>query len=158
MYIGEKMLVPKLLRIDDATIQEIEKLAKKLSEKEHTSFSALVRTLIRKGLDDMEKSIINSEQVKKAVHNVVEEALEKCAEQQEAHGKPYEGYDYDHLDEEGLPALLGLIEPSDEMKAFSEIKPTQVKISIEFYFGEETHTDKRGKLFSVPVVDLTNIK
>lgn len=50
------MLVPKLLRIDEATIQEIEELSRKLSEKEHTSFSALVRTLIRKGLDDMEKT------------------------------------------------------------------------------------------------------
>jgi hypothetical protein len=48
------MLVPKLLRLDDATIQEIEELVLKLSKKEHTSFSALVRSLIRKGLNNME--------------------------------------------------------------------------------------------------------
>jgi hypothetical protein len=48
------MLVPKLLRIDEVTIQELEELAQKLSEKEYTSFSALVRKLIRKGLNNME--------------------------------------------------------------------------------------------------------
>lgn len=53
------MLVSKLLRIDDTTIQEIEELVRKLSEKEYTSFSALVRTLIRKGIDTMTKSNAN---------------------------------------------------------------------------------------------------
>jgi hypothetical protein len=53
LYIGVIMLVPKLLRLDDATIQEVEELAQKLSEKEYTSFSALVRKLIRNGMDDM---------------------------------------------------------------------------------------------------------
>jgi hypothetical protein len=152
------MLIPKLLRIDKATIQEIEELARKLSEKEHTSFSALVRTLIRKGLDNMPKSIINSEQVKKAVHDVVDKALEACAYQQEANGIPYEGFDYENLNENGLPTSMGLVEPSVEMKKFSDTKPTQAKITIEFYFGEESHRDKHGKLFCMPVIDLTNIK
>jgi hypothetical protein len=144
------MLVPKLLRIDDTTIQEIEELARKMSEKEYISFSSLVRTLIRKGLDNMTKSIINSEQVKKAVHDVVDKALEECAYQQEAHGKPYEGFDESKS--------MGLLEPTAEMKTVSESKPTQVKITVEFFFGEETHTNKRGKLVCIPVVDLTNIK
>ena len=60
------MLVPKLLRLDDTTIKEIEQLSQKLSKKEYISFSALVRAIIRKGLDNMSKSIINSEQVKKS--------------------------------------------------------------------------------------------
>lgn len=47
------MLVPKLLRLDDVLIQEVEELAQKLSEKEYTSFSALVRKLIRIGMNDM---------------------------------------------------------------------------------------------------------
>jgi hypothetical protein len=47
------MLVPKLLRFDEVTIQEVEELVQKLSEKEYTSFSALVRRLIRIGLDNM---------------------------------------------------------------------------------------------------------
>lgn len=47
------MLVPKLLRLDEVTIQEVEELAQKLSEKEYTSFSALVRKLIRTGVDNM---------------------------------------------------------------------------------------------------------
>jgi hypothetical protein len=151
------MLVQKLLRIDDSMIQEIEELAKKLSEKEYTSFSALVRKLIRIGMDNMTKSIINSESVKKVVYKAMDEALEQCAHQQNANGMPYEGFDYDNLDENGLPASMGLIQPSNEMKAFSETKPTQAKITIEFYFGEETHQNKHGKLISIPVIDLKNI-
>jgi hypothetical protein len=158
MYIGAMMLVPKLLRLDDATIQEIDKLVLKLSEKEYISFSALVRTLIRKGLDDMTKSIINSEQLKKVVHDVVDKALEECAYQQEANGMPYEGFDCKNLNEYGLPTSMGLIEPNVEMKEFSNTKPTQAKITIEFYFGEETHKNKHGKLVCMPVIDLTNIK
>jgi hypothetical protein len=152
------MLVPKLLRIDDSTIQEIEELAKKMSEKEYVSFSALIRTLIRKGLDHMPKSIINSERVKKAVHDVMDKALEECAYQQEAHGKSYEGFDESKLNEMGLPTSMGLLEPTDEMKTFSESKPTQVKITVEFFFGEETHANKRGKLVCTPVINLIDIK
>lgn len=155
MYIGAvMMLVPKLLRLDVATIQEIEELVLKLSEKEHTSFSALIRTLIRKGLDSMPNSIINSKRIKQAVHDVVDKALEECASQQEANGKPYEGFDYNSLNENGLPTSMGLIEPSVEMKTLSETKPTQVKITIEFYFGE----GNRSQLICQPTIDLTSIK
>lgn len=41
------------------------------------------------------------------------------------------------------------------MREFANAKPTQAKITIEFYFGEETHTNKRGKLVCMPVIDLT---
>jgi hypothetical protein len=51
------MLVSKLLRLEDTLIQEIEDLAQKLSEKEYTSFSALVRKLIRMGADDMKAQL-----------------------------------------------------------------------------------------------------
>ena len=44
------MLVPKLLRLDDTTIKEIEQLSQKLSKKEYISFSALVRAIIRKDI------------------------------------------------------------------------------------------------------------
>lgn len=58
MYIGAKMLKSKLLRLDEAAIREIEEMAQKMSEKEYTSFSALVRKLIRIGMDNMEVSFI----------------------------------------------------------------------------------------------------
>lgn len=58
------MLTQKLLRIEDSAIQEIEELAQKLSEKEYTSFSALVRKLIRIGLDNMETEILFIEKIK----------------------------------------------------------------------------------------------
>ena len=51
------MLVSKLLRLEDTLIQEVEDLAKKLSEKEYTSFSALVRKLIKNGVDNMKSPI-----------------------------------------------------------------------------------------------------
>lgn len=89
----------------------------------------------------MVKSIINSHPIKLAVRKVVDKALKECAYQQAASGESYNGAD-----------------PSDEMKEFSEAKPTQAKITIDFYFGEETHADKHGKLVCIPVVDLTNIK
>lgn len=54
MYIGVKMLKPKLLRLDESTIQEIEELSQNLSKKEYISFSALVRKLIKIGMDNME--------------------------------------------------------------------------------------------------------
>lgn len=47
------MLVQKLLRLDESAVKEIEELVQKLSEKEYVSFSALVRKLIRIGLDGM---------------------------------------------------------------------------------------------------------
>lgn len=59
------MLTPKLLRIEESTIQEVEELAQQLSEKEHISFSALVRKLIRIGLDNMENKVSFLEKVKK---------------------------------------------------------------------------------------------
>jgi len=89
----------------------------------------------------MTKSIINSKQVKMAVRKAVDEALKECAFQQEAHGKTYDG-----------------VPQSNEAKEFSEAKPTQVKITIDFYFGEETHTNKHGKLVCVPIVNLTSIE
>jgi hypothetical protein len=99
-------------------------------------------------------SVINSEQVKNAVLTAMNNVLETCAEQQNANGLPYEGFD---SNEEGLLTSIGLVEPSAEMKEFSNAKPTQVKITVEFYFGEETHQDKHGKLLCQPVIDLTNI-
>lgn len=50
------MLTQKLLRLDEATIQEVEELAQELSKTEYTSFSALVRKLINIGLDHMKKT------------------------------------------------------------------------------------------------------
>jgi len=141
------MLVQKLLRIDEATIQEIEELSQKLSEKEYTSFSALVRVLIKKGLDSMKKSVINSEQVKKPMIRALEKALEECATQHELHGQPYEGFDNKT---EPLPSL-GLVEPSDKSKKFANSNPKQVKITIEFQFDETV-------LVCAPVIDLKDIK
>lgn len=50
------MLVQKLLRLEDTLIQEVETLAQEMSKTEYTSFSSLVRQLIRKGLDTMENN------------------------------------------------------------------------------------------------------
>jgi hypothetical protein len=44
------MLVSKLLRIEEKLVEQIEELAKKMSETEYTSFSALARKLIKNGL------------------------------------------------------------------------------------------------------------
>lgn len=52
------MLKPKLLRLDESMIQELEQLSQSLSEKEYISFSALIRKLIRIGMDNMETSFI----------------------------------------------------------------------------------------------------
>src|SRR5271155_98310 len=72
------MLTQKLLRLDEATIQEVEELAQKLSKTEYTSFSALVRQLIRTGLDYMKKEKIIKEQ--EAEINRLESALEIAVE------------------------------------------------------------------------------
>lgn len=52
------MLITKLLRLDESTVREVDELVNKLSEKEYISFSALVRKLIRIGLDNYEMSIV----------------------------------------------------------------------------------------------------
>lgn len=56
MYIGVRMLIQKLLRLDKNTVQELEELAQKLSETEYISFSALVRNILRKGLNNMKNN------------------------------------------------------------------------------------------------------
>lgn len=104
------------------------------------------------------KSVINSEQIKKLVIEAVEKALNECAFQHEANGKPYEGFDYLNLNENGLPSSMGMVEPSVEMKTFSETSPTQLKLTLEFYFDEATHMNKHGKLFCQPVINLMNLK
>lgn len=75
------MLIQKLLRIDEATVQEVEKLAQKLSEKEYTSFSALARTLIKKGLNTMETNENSSTAIsfKSKVENMANSAAYKEA-------------------------------------------------------------------------------
>lgn len=63
------MLKPKLLRLDESLIQELEQLAQSLSKKEYISFSALVRKLIKLGMKNMEtESFIES--IKKVSNNV----------------------------------------------------------------------------------------
>lgn len=84
------------------------------------------------------KSAIKSKKVKKLIAKAIDNAVEACAFQHEANGKSYNGF-----------------EPSAEMKKFANSSPTQVKITLEFYFGEETHNNKHGILFCQPVIDLT---
>jgi len=53
------MLVQKLLRIDEDTIQKINNILLKMSEKEYISFSAFVRKLIKIGLNHLEDNMEN---------------------------------------------------------------------------------------------------
>lgn len=103
----------------------------------------------------MIKSVINSDTVKKIVHEVVDSTLDACACQQEANDEPYMGY---HTGEDGIPIEIGMCEPSSEMKEFARAKPTKVKMTFEFYFGEETHSAKHAKLFCMPVINLSDSK
>jgi hypothetical protein len=82
------MLTQKLLRLDEATIQELEELAQELSKTEYTSFSALVRKLIRTGLDmkKIEKIIKKQEEEIGRLETALEiavEALRKIAIKEE---------------------------------------------------------------------------
>jgi hypothetical protein len=101
------------------------------------------------------KSIINSEQVKKLVIEVVENALNECAHQQECNGEPYECFD---CSDPNNTVSLGMMRPTVEMRALSDTPPTQLKLSFDFYFGTDTHADKRGRLVCQPSIDLTKIK
>jgi hypothetical protein len=100
------------------------------------------------------KSIINSEQVKKLVFEIVEKTLEECAFQHDVAGQPYEGFDSKNLNEEGLPTSLGLVTPPEWSIKFANTQPVKLKLTFEFYLeGSE-----RSNLFCQPVIDLTDAK
>jgi hypothetical protein len=78
------MLTQKLLRLDEAMIQEVEELAQELSKVEYTSFSSLVRKLITTGLNmkKIEKIIKRQEEEIGRLETALEiavEALRKIA-------------------------------------------------------------------------------
>jgi hypothetical protein len=97
----------------------------------------------------MIKSIINSKQFKSKILNTVDKALEDCSSQQESWGLSYiENVDHDNV------ILINSFKHSLELKKLAETKPTRVKITIEFYFGEDTHNNKYGQLICAPIIDL----
>ncbi len=49
------VLVSKLIRIEEKTIAEIDELKESLYKDEHISFSAMVRRLLRVGIDSLKK-------------------------------------------------------------------------------------------------------
>jgi hypothetical protein len=86
------MLRQKLLRLDESVIQELERLVQSLSEKEYISFSALVRKLIKIGMDNMEAetSFFNKIKTTTSVNNLDNEkakALSAFKEYIERHAK-----------------------------------------------------------------------
>lgn len=52
-------LISKLIRMEESTIKEIEQLETQLNESQYISFSALVRKLIKIGLDNFKENKMN---------------------------------------------------------------------------------------------------
>jgi hypothetical protein len=48
-------LIKKLIHLEEKTVEDVERLKEKLNVEEFISFSAVIRRLIRLGLDSMEK-------------------------------------------------------------------------------------------------------
>lgn len=48
-------LITKLIRFEEKTIEDVERLKEKLNEEEFISFSGVVRRLVRLGLESIDK-------------------------------------------------------------------------------------------------------
>jgi hypothetical protein len=100
------MLVQKLLRIDEDTVQQINNLLQKMSGKEYVSFSAFVRKLIKIGLNNMEKSNIEESFIDKVKNITNKPILEKeevlkathiCIETIAKIGLTHVGWNYENM-------------------------------------------------------------
>jgi hypothetical protein len=100
-------------------------------------------------------SSINSPRVKKLVAEAVEKALEECANQHNLTGQPYERFDYSNLNAAGSPTSMGLSEPSDKCKQFSNVSPVKLKLTFNFYWTQDETDREVPNMFCQPVIDLT---
>jgi hypothetical protein len=88
-------------------------------------------------------SYIRSEEVKNLVIDSVYKILNVCADQHEAHSKPY-------VDVDGVTQV-----PTSEMLKLADDHPAKLRICLDFQFTNDEDPNKSWRIVCEPTIDLT---
>lgn len=87
-------------------------------------------------------SYIRSAELEQKIFDAVKKILDVCAEQHEAHGKPY-------VDLNGVTQ-----EPTEVMLNIANAHPAKVRICLDFQFPNEEDVNKSWRIVCEPTIDL----
>jgi len=88
-------------------------------------------------------SYIRSQEIEKLVIDSVKKILNVCADQHEAHSKPY-------VDLDGTTQ-----DATQEMLKLADDHPTKLRICLDFQFTNEEDPNKSWRIVCEPTIDIT---